>query len=177
MHVADARWLDSGCNFQHRPNYEKNHAWIAPLGVLELFVHLFYLMFHFALRRSTYPDCVSTFFAFLTFLHSTALGFGFMGMMIGVLQKSHAQLCDKYSKLSLMQPLHWIPIAVLFVLKYVVALVIYYFEVMHRNGVSYAGMTGETVFESAKRAQSIMATDGALVLTEHSGTGNRILFV
>ena len=133
-------------------------------------------MLHFALRRSRYPDCVSTFFAFLTFLHSTALGFGFMGMMIGVLQKSHAQLCDKYSKLSLMQPLHWIPIAVLFVLKYVVALVIYYFEVMHRNGVSYAGMTGETVFESAKRAQSIMATDGALVLTEHSGTGNRTLF-
>ena len=136
-----------------------------------------FFMFHCSLRRSTYPDCVSTFFAFLTFLHSTALGFGFMGMMIGVLQKSHAQLCDKYSKLSLMQPLHWIPIAVLFVLKYVVALVIYYFEVMHRNGVSYAGMTGETVFESAKRAQSIMATDGALVLTEHSGTGYRTLFV
>lgn len=101
----------------------------------------------------------------------TAIGFGFAGMMIGFLQKFHSKLCESYSKLNILNPLHWIPIAIMFILKYTIAMIIFYFEVMHRNGVTYAGMTGETMLESAKRAQGVIATDGALVLTEHSGTG------
>ena len=106
----------------------------------------------------------------------TAIAFGFMGMLIGMLQRLHSKICVQYDKLSWWNLVHLLPKLMLCITKYIVAWIIFYFEAMHRNGISYAGMTGEGIMASINRAGTVMKTDGVLVLAEHSGTGKLSAF-
>ena len=106
----------------------------------------------------------------LLFQPGTAIGFGFMGLCISFLQRVHAKMSEQYDKLEWCNPLHLLPKIFLGIIKYLVAWIIFYFQAMHRSGISYAGMTGESMIQSVGRASTVMGTDGALVLSEHAGT-------
>jgi hypothetical protein len=97
----------------------------------------------------------------------TACFFGLVQFVVMALQRAHNSVSKKFHKTS------WsnLPVKlVLFVMQFLLAVLISYVESLSGLSITYAGITGEGLCDSARRATDTMTTDGVQVLSESAGT-------
>lgn len=97
----------------------------------------------------------------------TGLAFGLIHFPIMVLYHIHKNVKKSYDDTS------WVnfPVkVVLFVVSTMLAIVLAWVEALVSTAVTYAGITGEGVWSSGRRAFAVMRSDGVTIMAEHSGT-------
>ena len=96
----------------------------------------------------------------------TALTFGILQKPLNVLRELHSSVKKRYDTTSWVNPVK----IILFVLSTILAFILAWFEALFSTAVTYAGITGEGVWASGKRAMTVMKTDTVLIIAENSGT-------
>ena len=96
----------------------------------------------------------------------TGLALGLLQMPLEKLKESLQWMKEQSEKYSWFNPIKW----VLFVFVMIVASIVVWLETIHRTAVTYAGITGEGVTSSARRALMVMKTDGLHLVSENVGS-------
>ena len=96
----------------------------------------------------------------------TGLALGLLLLPLEKLKESLQWMKEQQDKYSWLNPIKW----VLFVFVMIVASIVVWLETIHRTAVTYAGITGEGVTASARRALMVMKTDGLHLVAENLGT-------